>query len=86
MPLPDQVRLFHNVEYVAGLLGTAFYNGIFSKPGTQFTAIRTNPSYWYNFEGDIKSVITADFNYVNLYTKDNFAQVQKVLAESSELF
>lgn len=86
MSLKDQVRLFYNVDRVAGLLGTAFYNGIFSKSGTKFAAIRTNPSYWYNFEGDIKSVITADFNYVNLYTKDNYAQVQAVLAESAELF
>lgn len=77
--LPDQVRLFHNVDHVAGLLGTAFYNGIFSKPGTQFIAIRTNPSYWYNFEGDIKSVIDTPFLYINLYNKVSYPQVQMML-------
>jgi hypothetical protein len=79
MPLPDQVRLFHNVERVAGLLGTAFYNGIFSKPGTQFTAIRTTPDYWYNFEGDIKGVIDTPFTYINLYNKVSYTQVKMML-------
>lgn len=86
MSLKDQVQLFYNTDYVAGLLGTAFYNGIFSKSGTRFAAIRTNPNYWYNFEGDIKSVITTDFNYVNIYEKQNYKQVQEVLARSAELF
>jgi hypothetical protein len=77
--MQDQIRLFYNAEHVAGLLGTAFYNGIFSKPGTQFTAIRTTPAYWYNFEGDIHSVIDTPFSYINLYNKVSYPQVQMML-------
>lgn len=84
IPMQDQIRLFYNADYVAGLLGTAFYNGIFSKPGTQFTAIRTTPAYWYNFEGDIKSVIDAPFSYINLYSKVSYPQVQMML--KSEIY
>jgi len=85
MTIPEQVKLFYNATDVAGLLGTAFYNGIFSNSGTNFIAIRTSPAYWYDFENDIKSVITANFNYVNVYTKDSPAQIKEILARSTRL-
>ena len=66
MPMDEQISIFANATHVAGLLGTGFYNGIFCKPSTKFTALRINPDYWYDFEGDIKSVIDVEFGYIDM--------------------
>lgn len=66
MELLEQVSLFQAAKEVAGLLGTAFYNGIFANKDTTFTALRINPDYFYNFEMDVKTVLpNAVFNYKN---------------------
>lgn len=65
----EQIGIFKSCSHFAGFLGTAFYNGIFSENGTNFTAIRMDDQYWYDFEGDIKSVIDCNFSYIQLYRK-----------------
>lgn len=68
MSLLDQVSLFQHADKVAGLLGTAFYNGIFSNEHTSFEALRINPEYYYDFEQDIKTVLpNVNFTYKLLY-------------------
>jgi len=68
MSLLEQVSLFQHADKVTGLLGTAFYNGIFANEHTSFEALRINPEYYYDFEQDIKTVLPyADFNYKLLY-------------------
>lgn len=65
MSLLEQVSLFQHADKVAGLLGTAFYNGIFANEHTSFEALRINPEYYYDFEQDIKTVLpNVNFTYV----------------------
>lgn len=83
IPMDEQIEIFANATHVAGLLGTGFYNGIFCKRGTKFTALRINPDYWYDFEGDIRSVIDCEFKYIHM--ADHLASketIRKHLIES----
>ena len=66
MPMDEQIGLFASATHVAGLLGTGFYNGIFCKRGTKFTAIMINPKYWYPFEDDIGSLVDVEFKYIHM--------------------
>lgn len=66
MPMNEQIGLFASASHVAGVLGTGFYNGIFCKSGTQFTAITIHPDYWYPFEDDIRDVVDVKFRYIHL--------------------
>jgi hypothetical protein len=82
MTIPEQVNFFYNASHVAGLLGTAFYNGIFSRQWTKFTAVRVTPSYWYDFEGDIQSVVNVKFDYANVYEHVDTEQVREFLTQT----
>lgn len=66
MNIEDQVKYFYNATHVAGPLGTGFFNGIFSRSGTKFISVNRNPRYFFDFEGEIKSVIDCEFYYNQL--------------------
>jgi hypothetical protein len=82
MTIPEQVNFFYNASHVACMLGTAFYNGIFSRQWTKFTAVRVTPSYWYDFEGDIQSVVNVKFDYANVYEHVDTEQVREFLTQT----
>lgn len=68
MSIIEQASMFNAATHVSGLLGTAFFNGIFANEQTEFEAIRVNRAYWYNFEKDVKNVLPrAKFTYRHLY-------------------
>jgi hypothetical protein len=52
-PLQDQIRISHNATHMAGIIGTAFHNAIWSQNGTKFYAIRPNTNYLFDWEHDI---------------------------------
>jgi capsular polysaccharide biosynthesis protein len=52
-PLQDQIRISHNATHLAGIIGTAFHNAIWSQNGTTFYAIRPNTKYLFDWEHDI---------------------------------
>lgn len=80
MELLEQVTLFQRTKEVAGLLGTAFYNGIFANENTAFTALRINPDYFYNFEMDIKTVLpNAAFHYENRKEIFEFLKIKDMI-------
>lgn len=60
----EQASMFYHAEKIAGPIGTAFYNGIFSSDQTIFDALMLNPNYFYAFDVDIKTVLpNALFRY-----------------------
>ena len=68
MDILEQAYVFNNAEKVAGPLGTAFYNGIFSSEQTSFEGLKLNKNYHYGFDVDIKTVLpNASFEYREMY-------------------
>ena len=68
MDILDQASIFNHAEKISGLLGTAFYNGIFSNEKTVFEALKLNKDYHYGFDIDISTVLpNSVFEYKELY-------------------
>lgn len=64
MSIIEQASMFNSATHVAGLIGTAFYNGIFANEQTEFEGLRINPVYFYDFAKEIRSVLpNAKFTY-----------------------
>lgn len=79
MEIEDQIKYFYNATHVAGPLGTGFFNGIFSKPGTRFISVNRNPRYFFDFEGEIKSVIDCEFYYNQLEEHPDYNKFKESL-------
>lgn len=77
--IEKQVELFYNATHIAGPLGTGFFNGIFSKPGTKFISVNRNPRYFFDFEGEIKSVIDCEFYYHQLEEHPDYQSFKESL-------
>lgn len=68
MDILSQASIFNYAEKISGLLGTAFYNGIFSNEKTVFEALKLNKHYHYGFDIDISTVLpNSVFKYRELY-------------------
>lgn len=68
MDILSQASIFNYAEKISGLLGTAFYNGIFSNEKTFFEALKLNKNYHYGFDIDISTVLpNSVFKYKELY-------------------
>jgi hypothetical protein len=68
MDILEQAYIFNNAEKVAGPLGTAFYNGIFSSEKTNFEGLKLNKNYHYSFDVDVRTVLpNASFEYREIY-------------------
>jgi hypothetical protein len=65
--LDKQIKYFYNAELIAGINGAGFLNGIFCDSDVRFDIINSHREYVFWWERDIKSVIQAHFNYIDLY-------------------
>jgi hypothetical protein len=80
MSMQDQIKYFYNAKKVAGLLGAGIWNGIFSDNGCKFFVIKTHSWFDHDYDIDIRSVIDADYNLVEIFNKLNYEEVYQEIS------
>lgn len=82
MSLREQIKLFYNAKYMAGIIGTSFHNGIFMKPGSTIYAIRPNNGYTFDWGHDIvNSVKNINYNVTDLWSCQTYEDVYNFLEQ-----
>jgi len=81
MELENQIKYMYNATHVAGLIGANTWNGIFCDNNTTFYCIKTQRWFNHPYDVDIKSVINANFNYVDLFNLESYENVYNELVQ-----